>query len=238
REYAGMSDLTDLYREDWTVDDLHMDAAAWNPGLRRYIAELTRRAAGLPVLQFNRVDFRLPWLKAQFPRAKILHLYRNPRDQWCSTLKATDPFPPTGRLGDFKPSDGFYLLRWAEDLRRPFPVLRLPPDRHPYELFHLIWRLSHAYGTVYADWSIPYETLAADPPAALRPVVEALKIADPPVDEWRALSSPATVDRWKSYAPADWFEEREARTAAALAEFVAGAPAMEVLQAKKDDAVD
>ncbi|MGL4465837.1 MAG: hypothetical protein ACRC1K_27100, partial [Planctomycetia bacterium] len=31
REYAGMSDLTDLYREDWTVDDLHMDAAAWNP---------------------------------------------------------------------------------------------------------------------------------------------------------------------------------------------------------------
>jgi hypothetical protein len=38
------------------------------------------------VLQFNEIDLRLPWFRAHFPTARILHLYRHPREQWCSSL--------------------------------------------------------------------------------------------------------------------------------------------------------
>jgi hypothetical protein len=50
------------------------------------------------VLQFNRIDFRLPWFRHHFPAATILHLARHPRDQWCSCLLDPARFPPNGSI--------------------------------------------------------------------------------------------------------------------------------------------
>ena len=110
-----------------------MSSTTWNPPMERYIEILVEAAKGRPVLQFNRADLRLPWLKARFPGARILHIFRHPRDQWCSSLMDIRRFPKEMKLCDFAPFDRFYLLSWGRDLRRYFPFLdygcRLPPVR-------------------------------------------------------------------------------------------------------------
>jgi hypothetical protein len=102
REYDGLVELADLYEEDWIRRDLFMPTGFWAPKLRRYIEILIARAKGKAVLQFNRVDFRLPWLRSAFPRSRIVHLYRHPRDQWLSTLYKQPHFPLTARVADFQ----------------------------------------------------------------------------------------------------------------------------------------
>lgn len=85
-EYQGLEDLRQHYREDWTRYRLYMDASAWDEDMLTYLRSLIARAQGRPFLQFNRLDFRLPWVKHWFPFARIVHLCRHPRDQWLSTL--------------------------------------------------------------------------------------------------------------------------------------------------------
>ena len=85
--------------------------------MQRYIETMMARARGRAVLQFNEVDFRLGWLRARFPTVPILHVYRHPRDQWCSTLLGAARSAAQCRLREFAPLDGFYLMSWARDLR-------------------------------------------------------------------------------------------------------------------------
>src|SRR6266436_6457525 len=66
REYDGLEKLAAEFREDWNCRNLYMDGSAWDENLKRYIQILLYEAKGRAVLQFNRVDFRLPWLRAHF----------------------------------------------------------------------------------------------------------------------------------------------------------------------------
>src|SRR6185295_9584612 len=113
--------------------------------MKRYVEILIERARGRPVLQFNRVDFRLPWLRKTFPGAKILHLYRHPRDQWCSTLMDPSAFPKERTIADFAAHDHFYLRNWARDLKYHFPFLDEQHLDHPYEMFYYVWKLSYLF---------------------------------------------------------------------------------------------
>ncbi|MEP0496173.1 MAG: sulfotransferase, partial [Paraglaciecola sp.] len=79
-EYNGLNELTQFYNEDWIRKQLLMTEDSWNPGMKSYIESIVSSAKGRPILQFNRIDFRLPWLKKHFPNAKIIHLHRHPRD--------------------------------------------------------------------------------------------------------------------------------------------------------------
>ena len=102
-EYQNLSELGQYYSEDWTRRQLCMPRTAWNPAMERYIELMIEKAPGRAVLQFNRVDLRLPWLRARFPRAKILHLYRNPREQWCSCLPKLTQDMRSLRIATFQP---------------------------------------------------------------------------------------------------------------------------------------
>jgi hypothetical protein len=209
REYEGLDELATYYSEDWIRRDLYMSANSWQPALRRYIEILLNHAADRAVLQFNRVDFRLPWLRAQFPKAKIVHLYRHPRDQWLSTLHGGPHFPLNGAVEGFEPYDKFYLLMWARDLRHCFPFLDLKSVTHPYELFYLIWKLSYLFGRKYADISLAYEHLVSDPTQQLAQLFETLEW-DAAVDEpILRLISPGNSSRWTEYADGAWFTARE-----------------------------
>src|SRR6185295_9635367 len=86
REYQGLPDLGRWYREEWTRRNLYMDGRSWDPDLKAYVRRLVDSAPGRAVLQFNRIDFRLAWFRREFPGASLVHLYRHPRDQWCSAL--------------------------------------------------------------------------------------------------------------------------------------------------------
>lgn len=208
--YEGLEPLATLYDERWTYRRLYMDAGATDRKLRAYIQTLIDYPDRQPVLQFNRVDFRLPWLRRNFPQARIFHLYRSPREQWMSSLRGED-LPPDLRLADFEPFDYFFLLPWCRDLRRVFDALRGCAHAHPYHAFYLLWRLSYLMGRQYADVSVAYEQLAQAPVAVLQQAFTSLDIDRQGIswDLLDGLTEYRAEPRWPAFASAAWFEEIE-----------------------------
>jgi hypothetical protein len=219
REYAGLEELGTHYREDWTRKNLLMEADFWDPDMKRYIEVLIERAAGRPVMQFNRVDFRLPWLRRNFPGAKLVHLFRHPREQWCSTMRNCPAYTRESSPSDFADCDRFYLRRWARDLQYHFPFLAESLDRHAYETFYYIWRLSHLYGAHYADCSLSYEDLVDDPETELERLFGTLGISNADIGLLRSLVIKPDAPRWPEYADDRWFREHEAHCEDVLASF-------------------
>jgi hypothetical protein len=122
--------------------------------LERYLHFLLDQSRPLrPVLQFNRVDFRLSWLRARFPEATILHLYRDPRDQWLSMVKDV----PVASLANPDGNTNYDLAVWAVSLSGSFPFLVGAHIQHSYERHYLIWKLSCLMGSHGADLSLSYE---------------------------------------------------------------------------------
>ena len=188
-----------------------MSASSLNPSLERYIEILVEASKGRPVLQFNRVDFRLPYLRARFPRAKVLHIYRHPRDQWCSSLIDIHRFPKDLKLRDFGPFDGFYLLTWGRDLHRHFPFLTLDAESHPYELFYQIWKLSYLFGKMHADLSISLEQILDKPQDSIRDIMTAMSMDCPDERKLHLLVEPVQTGKWARYADHNWFCDIETR---------------------------
>jgi hypothetical protein len=219
-EYAGMTDLGRWFRDAWASRHLYMDRTHYDPDMYRYVRELVDRAEGRAVLQFNRADFRLDWLRANFPDARILHLYRNPREQWMSAQRAEGRMIPldfTISLERELPELPFYTLAWAMDLRGLYPFLE--PDRapHPYALHYYLWRLSHAHGLKFADHSVAYEALVQDFPGTFGQIAKAMDLRDVDMNRLAGLNQGAEGTTWPSYAPAEWFDAIEAECERVLA---------------------
>ena len=194
-----------------------MDVTHWDGDLVAYIQGLIDAAAPKrAVLQFNRVDFRLPWLRRWFPEARIVHLYRHPRDQWCSSLVTPESFPATASMNEFPPHDHYYLLMWARDLRYRFPFLDETAVDHPYELFYLIWKLSWLFGRQYADCSVCLERLVQHPIEELRTLLAAVGATDVDPSALTGHIVDRSRGRWRGYAEDAWFRKREMRCEAVL----------------------
>jgi hypothetical protein len=222
KEYDGLSSLGDYFQEEWNCRNLFMDATAWEPDMKKYVDLLIKGAPARPVLQFNRIDFRLPWFRQQFPAAHIIHLYRHPRDQWCSALMDTKNFPKEGRLSDFPPHDKFYLLAWASDLKYRFAFLDQKRVTHPYQLFYYIWKLSYLFGKKYAHYSLSFEDLVNQPDIELQSLFHILNMDVDSVEPLKALIARPAVGQWREYADARWFQAQEAVCESVLAEWFAG----------------
>ncbi|MBD3309035.1 sulfotransferase [candidate division KSB3 bacterium] len=220
QEYQGLESLAALYQETWIRNALYMDAGAYNPQMKQFITLLIEHAPGRPVLQFNRIDFRLPWIRQNFPHAKLLHIYRHPREQWCSSLLVhSSSFSPDGRMEDFAPYDGFYLRMWAQDLKYHFPFLDERRVTHPYELFYYLWKLSWLFGTAYSDVSICFEELLQRPSQILTLLFEELQLEREHVARAEQLIVKPRLDKWKDYADEAWFVQKESQCEAVLHEF-------------------
>ena len=220
-EYQGMEDLDEYFSQEWSSRFLYMDHSHSDERLFRYISELAKRANGMPVLQFNRTDFRLPWLRANFPESKIIHLYRNPREQWMSIQKADGPISPDFVLTDESNSrlQLFYTLQWADDLQRIFPFLSLSENSHPYDIHYLLWRLSYTFGETYSDISIAYEELVKDADSTFNKINEKTGLDFKVIGSTVSVKEGALTERWKSYAEISWFETRESHCDRLLAAF-------------------
>ena len=170
-----------------------MDEFSWNPDMERFVALLVDRTSGRPVLQFNHIDFRLQWFRRTFPTAYLVHIFRHPRDQWCSSLVDPQSFPRDGRMEDFAASDHFYLRRWARDLQYHFPFLDESGVRHPYELFYYLWKLSYLFGRAYCHFSLAFERLVSEPTTELRRLFDAVGLVgagvETPLDADRAAGA-------------------------------------------------
>jgi hypothetical protein len=221
REYEGLQILGQYFREEWNDRHLFMDAQSWDPAMKRYIELLIEHARGRPVLQFNRLDFRLPWIRHYFPRAKILHLFRHPRDQWCSSLVNPAAFPKEGTMADFAQQDSYYLRTWARDLRNQFPFLDEKLIAHPYQMFFLLWKLSFLYGRCFAHHSIAYEDLVTNPDHCLTELFRKFSIDCADRERLKQLIEKPPLARWRSYAEEAWFQAHEAQSETTLTEFFA-----------------
>ncbi|HKJ78325.1 MAG TPA: sulfotransferase [Prolixibacteraceae bacterium] len=211
REYDGLNDwLKHLYQESWIERDLYMDEGASDWDLHRYIAELINAAPGRSALQFNRADFRLPWLKLIFPHANFIHIFRHPRDQWISTLMDPESFGPhSGDLAAFEKVDEFYLCMWVRDLQHWFPFLQ-DWSRHPYYHFYFLWKLSFVFGKRYCQHSLKFENLVTHPREVLEPLFTDLEIHEP---DWRTILpiiATPKLGKWMDYAEERWFYDIEA----------------------------
>lgn len=219
REYENLSQLGDHFQDAWTWRHFFMDADFPDPHLRSYITTLIERAAGRAVLQFNRIDFRLPWIRRHFPSAYILHLYRHPRDQWLSTLWGSEDCPLDIAPSAFESQDKFYLLRWSRDLRYRFPFLDERCLTHPYQLSYLIWKLSYAFGQTYANKSISFENLTLRPDQVLPELLSEIGIHSYDLSSLCALVEPPRVGAWRGFADDAWFLKHEAHCDAIIDEF-------------------
>ncbi len=222
KEYEGLEDLEDIWDGSWPEHRLYLPADAWEPRLKRYIERLCEHAQGRPVLQFNRADLRVAWLRQQFPKAKLIHLYRHPRDQWLSVLKTKDWFPSTGRMRDFAGSDYFYTRPWAEDLKYHFPFLDERTVEHPYELHYYLWKLSYLYGKAYSHCSIGFEELSTQPEKTLVELFDVCGIDAAHIEPLLPVIQPPPFGKWKGYADAAWFQKHESHCEDVLAEFFRG----------------
>jgi hypothetical protein len=217
-EYNDMEDLSKLYNEDWIRSSLLMDESTWNPLMKAYIDKLISNAANKSVLQFNRIDFRLPWLKKHYPNTKIIHLYRHPRDQWLSFLTDKKLMNKTDVHKTY--IDGFYLDTWCRDLVKFFPFLDPDVSLHPYQRFYYLWKLSLIYGQEFSSISIQFEDLVRKPRETLNTLFQTLQWDNINWDEVLSVFEPTKIGKWKNYAEDPWFRDMEDECEAVLTSFL------------------
>lgn len=210
-EYQGLHHLAHLFDPIWAFRRLYLDEKDNEPQLAAYIRSLIDAASGRAVLQFNRTDFRLAWLKAHFPEAHILHLYRNPREQWVSVIRKS------GRelaldLQGWGPEQGkdlFYTYEWCRNLQGIFPFLDPLQEEHPYFFHYALWRLSYLFGASFSDISIAYESLIEDMEGVLGSVLQTFGLPKTNLTELNRLNRGRLDNRAREYAPEDWYAEIE-----------------------------
>ena len=160
REYEGLDRLGTVFQDSWIDRHLFMDEGFSDPDMKAYVQALIDAAGpDRAILQFNRVDFRLPWLRRTFPQAQVLHIYRHPRDQWCSSLGDLAAFPRDGHVRDFAAHDVSTCCRGRATV--PLPQSMRHESRTLPAVF--IWLLSWQHSRRHADYSVSFERLVAEP---------------------------------------------------------------------------
>jgi hypothetical protein len=212
-EYQGLNHLAPLFDRTWSFRRLYLDEKDNEPQLAEYIGALIDAAPGRALLQFNRADFRLAWLRAHFPEAHILHLYRDPREQWVSIIRKSKQTLALDLQG-WGPEQGkdlFYTYEWCRDLQGVFPILDPLQKEHPYFFHYALWRLSYLFGARLSDVSIGYESLIENMEATLGPSLKLLGIPTTDLKSLRAINRGRLDRRSAEYAPDNWYADIEAR---------------------------
>lgn len=157
--YRGLAEpVNEYWRRDFATSHLHLEADAQWPELKTYIDWLIGQSSGRPVLQFNRMDLRLGWLRKQYPEAKIITIRRSPYPLW---LSARRHIPEQQRTDESYP-DAYELMQWSCALAVDFPFLAPQPGRHGYFRHYTLWRLSTIMADAHADYRLQLENLADD----------------------------------------------------------------------------
>lgn len=173
-EYRGFRAVSALHRGDWGLRNFSLGPDDRDDALYRYLSYLTGAAFGRApqvLLKENRFAFRSGWLRAAFPQAKIVHIWRDPEEQWKSIVSRGQTYVGREDIGQSAVNfNGFNVATWCDDLQRRFPELRTDRSQTGYERFSKLWALSKNEGQRYADVSVNYRALVKDFPVVFEQV--------------------------------------------------------------------
>lgn len=162
-EYKGFAKIGSLFNPRWADHQLFMSAKDEGDDLYRYLCYIIGTSFGRRskvLLKFNRITFRLEWLRAKFPGAKIVHIFRDKKAEWNSIVKRAQQHLGREDVGQADVNfNGFSLASWCEDLKTQFPELHAANSRNGYDRFCKLWELSLAAHRRHADISIDYTEL-------------------------------------------------------------------------------
>lgn len=147
--YRKHPDFSRVYRPQFAVEHLYLEESDCYTELEEYINKLIELSGDdVPVIQFNRVDLRLSWLKAKFPNAKIIHIKRNPLQLYHSQRKHI----PKAKRDDPNYWDAYELPAWCHALNDTLATHST--HQHAFYGFYLLYQLSELMAKNHADVSI------------------------------------------------------------------------------------
>jgi len=157
-EYRGFRRISELFSSEWGQRGFHLPAEAQEDGLYRYLTYLigtglTREPA--VVLKDPRFSFRLPWLRANFPQARVVHVHRDPDAQWQSIVGRIQRHLGREDIGQASPAfSGFGVATWCDDLAPTFPELEESRFTTGHERFRALWERSKSEQERHADVTV------------------------------------------------------------------------------------
>lgn len=164
--FRGFRRIPRLFDPTWATKRLYMDRALPVPRLRRYLeylvdTSLERRCAVM--LKFNRMCFRLGWLKHRFPEARIIHVRRDMDSQWQSLVRRAQENHGREDVGqDSVHFSSFRMGLNCDELAGQFPELAAEANSSGYERFCRYWKLSDREQSKFADLTVTLESLRSD----------------------------------------------------------------------------
>jgi hypothetical protein len=183
-EMAGFDRIADLHNPRWGNSNLYLPPDAEDDHLYRYMTYLIGSAFGRsPRVLFkeNRIAFRLGWIRAKLPHARIVHIFRDPESQWRSNVRRVQEYKRTEDIGQNDVTyNGFNVATFCEDLKTTFPELDARNFKTGYERFRKLWELSFQQNQRHSDISINYRDLMNNFEATWTRVWEC--IGAPPID--------------------------------------------------------
>jgi hypothetical protein len=166
QEYRGFRDVTRLHRTSWGLSDFYLGPDDRDDALYRYLSYLIGASfARVPrvLLKENRLAFRSGWIRATFPGARIIHIWRDCPEQWKSVVSRGQAYLRRQDIGqDSVAFNGFNIGTWSDDLSATFPILRAEHSESGYQRFSKLWELSREESQRHADLSINYGELVRD----------------------------------------------------------------------------
>lgn len=203
------------YRREFGITNIVMSSMDEYDELKDYIAFiLSSHPQKLKVLQFNRINFRLPWIKAHFPNALIVNLRRNPRDIYSSYLKLHLKFYEKEDNSDDdlgETVEGMGLNRELKALTEVSNPIFSIDDLNNYEKIYMLNQLSNKWADQFADLVIEYELLVQDPVGELSKIVSNIPNFELNFESELIEPRKDRVNVWQQYYPESWFKECEAK---------------------------
>ena len=165
-EYKGFKEIFKLHKDKWGRSDFYLSKDSNAPDLLaylHYIIGMSFSKKDKVVLQFNRVAFKLPWLREHFPGVPIIEIVRDPEKQWNSIVKRTQTHFGRNEVGqDSVNFMGMGMANWCNHLQQHFPELSADNSQNGYQRFLKLYNLSREQHKQYADLSIRFEDLTTN----------------------------------------------------------------------------
>lgn len=146
--YVGLKQLAHFHSPEFGQNRIFLEKKEKWPELKTYIDYLiTESGDKTPVLQFNRMDLRLSWLRNQYPNSKIIHIHREPISLWSSNRKHLS----VDQRDNESHQDAYDLMQWSCELAPQFPMLIAQEGRSGFFRHYFIWKLSRKIAITEAN---------------------------------------------------------------------------------------